>query len=80
MIAFGFADLFFLIRLICEKEVPGKKRMIQMIYACIATVVYMMYCKDIFFVTVPGTTDDALNIAGILCILFVFTGKEKIKL
>ena len=77
IIAFGFVDLLFLISLICEKDISGKKRMIQMIYACIATVVYMMYCKDIFFETVPGTTDDALCIAGILCVLFVFMREKK---
>lgn len=73
--AFGYVDIYFLIRLIFEKNISGKVRIMQLIYACIVTVGYMMYCNDIFFVTVPGTTDDALHIAGILCILFMFTGK-----
>ncbi len=73
--AFGFVDIYFLIRLIFEKDISRKLRIMQMIYACIATVGYMMYCNDVFAVTVPGTTDDALKIAGILCILFVFAGR-----
>ena len=77
ILAFGFVDVFFLIRLIIEKEEPVRKRFFHLFLACIATVIYMMYCKDILFDAIPGNTNDELNISGMLCVLFVFVGKER---
>lgn len=77
ILAFGFVDVLFLIQLIIEKETPVRKRCMQLFSACIATVIYMIYYNNILFDTIPGNTDDALRISGMLCVLFVFLGKER---
>lgn len=75
-LTFILVDILFVIHLIDTKVTSKKKKIFCLIYACLATAVYMMYCDDLLMKTVPGTVDDALKITGILCILFVFSGKE----
>lgn len=75
MLAFIFADILMFIQLFNEKHIRVKTRICHFIYACIATIVYMMYCRNVFGAAAPGTTDDALSIAGILCLMFVFIRK-----